>query len=159
MENWLGAAKSRTTAMVHGVQIGDKVTCSHWQWVQVITSDPRPGRNTENAGVDYGGVLVVVGVDEDKVLCCYSGHGNDGGTNCAQGSVVLLKASEFINMAGKFELAQEKFELERASIKRMLLGWVGKTRTALLEGNNERLVELEGRERHMVPHRPRHGRN
>ena len=79
----------------------------------------------ESCGIQRGGILTVVGVQDNRVLVRYTVDGEQYGTPCPSGVVFFTTKEKFSFMkddADAFKCVKAKEESEKNLVKKLLLG-------------------------------------
>ncbi|MDP3710366.1 MAG: hypothetical protein Q8R29_01435 [bacterium] len=112
-------------AWAQEVKKGDTATVPGWTWVDVKNPEPvKSGNNDfgygESCGIQHGGTITVVGIEENRLLVRYSIGGTQYGTSCPSGIIFFTTKETFSKMSAEYNRIRVAKQNEKDIVKRLL---------------------------------------
>ena len=107
------------------IKKGDTAKVPGWEWVDVKNLQTVPSGNTsfsygDSCGIQRGGVVMVVGIDGNRVLVRYAISGAMYGTPCPDGVVFFISKERFSKMTAEYHSAVAAENADKNLIKKLL---------------------------------------
>lgn len=111
------------------VTIGSKAVISKWMWATVENKKPLTQRFSngdsklrvgETCGVEFGGSIIVVGIEGENLLVEYFAPGDPMGTPCPSGVRFLISKISFAAMNEEYTTKRDAILAEKELVKKLL---------------------------------------
>ena len=112
-------------ASAQEIKKGDTATVPGWAWVDVKNLKTVESGNVsfdfgESCGIQYGGTVMVVGIERNRLLVRYSIDSNQYGTRCPSGVLFFTTKEKFSKMTTEYRRVWDAEQKERKLVKRLL---------------------------------------